>query len=41
MSSFAGFPKGTAGFLRGLTKNNDKAWFDAHRADYEKAHPPT
>ena len=21
-------------FLRGLTKNNDKGWFDAHRAEY-------
>ncbi|MGH6922683.1 MAG: DUF2461 domain-containing protein [Propylenella sp.] len=35
MSDFAGFSKGTAAFLRGLTKNNDKAWFDAHRVDYE------
>jgi uncharacterized protein (TIGR02453 family) len=33
--TFAGFPKGTAAFLRGLTKNNDKAWFDAHREAYE------
>ncbi len=23
-------------FLRGLARNNDKAWFDAHRADYER-----
>lgn len=35
MSSFPGFPKGTARFLRDLTRNNDKAWFDAHRDAYE------
>ena len=35
MPDFEGFPKDTARFLRALTKNNDKAWFDAHRADYE------
>jgi len=30
-----GFPKQTIEFLRGLRKHNDKAWFDAHRADYD------
>jgi uncharacterized protein (TIGR02453 family) len=32
---FEGFPDGTLRFLRGLAKNNSKAWFDAHRADYD------
>lgn len=27
----------TLRFLKGLTKNNNKPWFDAHRADYEAA----
>ncbi len=35
MAGFSGFPRGTAEFLRGLTKNNDKAWFDANRDAYE------
>jgi uncharacterized protein (TIGR02453 family) len=34
--SFAGFPDGTFAFLRGLAKNNNKVWFDAHRDDYEQ-----
>lgn len=38
MPAFAGFPKRTATFLRGLTKNNDKAWFDARRADYDASY---
>ena len=33
--SFSGFPKETFTFLRGLTRNNNKAWFDNHRDDYE------
>jgi uncharacterized protein (TIGR02453 family) len=33
--AFAGFPKGTVTFLAGLSKHNDKAWFDAHRDDYD------
>jgi uncharacterized protein (TIGR02453 family) len=33
--TFSGFPDGTLRFLRGLERNNSKAWFDAHRADYE------
>jgi uncharacterized protein (TIGR02453 family) len=32
---FPGFPKGTSTFLKGLDKNNNKEWFDAHRADYD------
>jgi uncharacterized protein (TIGR02453 family) len=32
---FAGFPKETIEFLAGLSRNNDKAWFDQHRADYD------
>jgi uncharacterized protein (TIGR02453 family) len=32
---FSGFPEETFRFLRGITQNNDKAWFEAHRADYE------
>lgn len=36
MSGFTGFPRGTLDFLRGLRKNNSRAWFDAHREDYER-----
>lgn len=36
MSDFAGFPKQTLTFLRGLAKHNTKAWFDAHRSDYDR-----
>lgn len=36
MATFQGFPKETAKFLRGLTKNNERAWFDTHRADYQE-----
>jgi uncharacterized protein (TIGR02453 family) len=32
---FAGFPTQTVKFLAGLSRNNDKEWFDAHRADYD------
>ena len=35
MASFQGFPPGTTRFLRELSRNNDKAWFDAHRASYQ------
>ena len=38
MSSFGGFPKGTAKFLRALSKNNEKAWFDPHRGDYQASY---
>lgn len=33
--TFDGFPKETIEYLATLEKNNDKAWFDAHRAEYE------
>lgn len=32
---FNGFSPKTLKFLRGLKANNDKNWFQAHRADYE------
>jgi len=34
-SSFGGFPRDLIGFLVGLKANNERAWFDAHRDDYE------
>ena len=33
---FKGFSSKTLKFLRGLNANNNKAWFQAHRADYEE-----
>ena len=33
---FKGFSPKTLKFLRGLKANNNKAWFQAHKADYEK-----
>ena len=33
--AFTGFPQGTFHFLRNLGKNNNKAWFDDHRDDYD------
>jgi uncharacterized protein (TIGR02453 family) len=35
MTSFQGFPDATFAFLRGITKDNDKAWFDANRDLYD------
>lgn len=35
MADFNGFSKETSAFLRGLAKNNDKKWFDAHRKEYD------
>src|SRR5262245_42696449 len=35
--SFSGFPPSTIRFLAGLSKSNDKRWFDAHRDDYERS----
>ncbi len=32
---FKGFPKETLQFLAGVRANNNKQWFEAHRADYE------
>ena len=36
MTSFSGFDPAALDFLRGLGEHNDRAWFDAHRADYEE-----
>jgi uncharacterized protein (TIGR02453 family) len=36
VSSFTGFPTGTLDLLRGLRENNSRAWFEAHREDYER-----
>jgi len=36
MNDFAGFPTTTTTFLEQVAANNSKAWFDAHRADYEQ-----
>jgi uncharacterized protein (TIGR02453 family) len=33
---FVGFSPKTLKFLRGLEANNNKTWFEAHRADYEE-----
>lgn len=33
---FNGFSPNTLKFLRGLKANNNKAWFEGHRADYEQ-----
>jgi uncharacterized protein (TIGR02453 family) len=35
MSDFNGFPNETIRFFEELKKNNTKAWFDAHRVNYE------
>lgn len=35
MASFSGFDPAALGFLRDLGAHNDRAWFEAHRADYE------
>ncbi|MEZ4230411.1 MAG: DUF2461 domain-containing protein [Polyangiaceae bacterium] len=35
MAKFPGFSRETIDFLQGLAEHNDKAWFDAHRGDYE------
>lgn len=33
---FNGFSRKTFTFLRDIGRNNDKAWFEAHRGDYEQ-----
>jgi uncharacterized protein (TIGR02453 family) len=33
--AFAGIPRETVKFLTALSRNNDKAWFEAHREDYD------
>jgi uncharacterized protein (TIGR02453 family) len=35
-STFAGFPPETQRFLAGLTRTNTRAWFEGHRAEYER-----
>ncbi len=35
MASFTGFDPAALDFLRDLGEHNDRAWFEAHRADYE------
>lgn len=37
MTGFQGFSRDTFSFLAGLTMNNERAWFEAHRDDYEKS----
>lgn len=34
--TYPGLPQGTIRFLSGLAAHNEKAWFDAHRDDYER-----
>ena len=34
--SFESFPRATLTFLRGIRRNNKKAWFDEHRSDYDR-----
>ena len=34
-SEFRGFSRETIAFLSGLSENNDKGWFEAHRAEYD------
>ncbi len=36
MGAFNGFPKEAFTFLRGLARNNAKAWFDEHRKEYDE-----
>jgi uncharacterized protein (TIGR02453 family) len=36
MAGFAGFPKGMAVFFRGLSKNNNRDWFQAHKQDFDE-----
>ena len=38
MTAFSAFPQSTLEFLRGLSKRNEKQWFEAHRSDYEEAY---
>ncbi|MEP3278596.1 MAG: DUF2461 domain-containing protein [Stappiaceae bacterium] len=35
MAQFSGFKAPTTAFIQALSTNNDKSWFDAHRAEYE------
>lgn len=33
---YAGLPRGTVAFLAGLEAQNERGWFEAHRAEYER-----
>ena len=35
-TDFNGFPEAGISFLQGLQENNNKAWFEAHRTEYEE-----
>ncbi|MCB1760865.1 MAG: DUF2461 domain-containing protein [Gammaproteobacteria bacterium] len=35
MPHFSGFPESTIRFLKTLKSNNEREWFNAHKADYE------
>ena len=35
-SQFRGFPEECVNFYKGLSSNNTKEWFDAHKPDFEK-----
>src|SRR4051812_2359594 len=35
---FAGFSRDTVVFLKNLSRHNERAWFEAHRADYESSY---
>jgi len=37
MSSFPGFPKDLFGFLKDLSKNNNRDWFNENKARYQKS----
>jgi uncharacterized protein (TIGR02453 family) len=37
VASFNGFPPATFAFLKGLAANNDRVWFTANKATYEKS----
>ncbi len=34
--AFTGFSPHSLAFFEGLAANNTKAWFEAHRSDYEE-----
>lgn len=34
VAAFEGFPKGAFRFLKGLAKNNNREWFEAHKGEY-------
>jgi uncharacterized protein (TIGR02453 family) len=36
MTAFSGFADATGKFFKGLAKNNDRAWFAAHKAEFEE-----